>query len=41
MPCIPSQEYIADVVSADDSGLMCVWKSGGDFQLLSKIPGFE
>lgn len=35
------QEGIADLVSADDSGLLCVWKSGEDFQLLNKIPGFE
>lgn len=36
-----SQDCIADLVSADDSGLLCVWKSGEDFQLLNKIPGFE
>lgn len=35
------QECIADMVSADDSGNLCVWKSGEDFQLLNKIPGFE
>uniref|UniRef100_A0A8C1M633 WD repeat domain 54 n=1 Tax=Cyprinus carpio TaxID=7962 RepID=A0A8C1M633_CYPCA len=28
---------IADLVSADDSGLLCVWKSGEDFHLLNKI----
>uniref|UniRef100_A0AAY4C0V7 WD repeat-containing protein 54 beta-propeller domain-containing protein n=1 Tax=Denticeps clupeoides TaxID=299321 RepID=A0AAY4C0V7_9TELE len=39
--CSGSQEFIADLVSADDSGLLCVWKSGDDFQLLNKIPGFE
>lgn len=35
------QECIADLVSADVSGLLCVWKSGDDFQMLNKIPGFE
>lgn len=35
------QECIADMVSADDSGNLCVWKSGEDFQLLNKIPGFD
>ncbi|XP_060763150.1 WD repeat-containing protein 54 [Neoarius graeffei] len=39
--CSGSTEYTADLVSADDSGLLCVWKSGGDFQLLNKIPGFD
>lgn len=35
------QECIADLVSADDGGNLCVWKSGEEFQLLNKIPGFE
>ncbi|TSN86104.1 WD repeat-containing protein 54 [Bagarius yarrelli] len=39
--CSGNAEYIADLVSADDSGLLCVWKSGGEFQLLNKIPGFD
>ncbi|XP_051751423.1 WD repeat-containing protein 54 [Ctenopharyngodon idella] len=39
--CSGSLECIADLVSADDSGLLCVWKSGEDFQLLNKIPGFD
>lgn len=34
------QECIADLVSADDGGNLCVWKSGEEFQLLNKIPGF-
>ncbi|KAI5613142.1 WD repeat-containing protein 54, partial [Silurus asotus] len=41
LECSGSAEYIADMVSADDSGLLCVWKSEGDFQLLNKIPGFD
>uniref|UniRef100_A0A8C7SYQ7 WD repeat domain 54 n=1 Tax=Oncorhynchus mykiss TaxID=8022 RepID=A0A8C7SYQ7_ONCMY len=36
--CSGSLECIADMVSADDSGNLCVWKSGEDFQLLNKIP---
>ncbi|KAM7416488.1 hypothetical protein PAMA_018511 [Pampus argenteus] len=39
--CSGSQECIADLVSTDDSGNLCVWKSGEEFQLLSKIPGFD
>ncbi|XP_059405259.1 WD repeat-containing protein 54-like [Carassius carassius] len=39
--CSGNLECIADLVSADDSGLLCVWKSGEDFQLLNKIPGFD
>lgn len=35
------QECIADLVSADDGGNLCVWKSGEEFQLLNKISGFE
>lgn len=35
------QECIADLVSADDGGSLCVWKSGEEFQLLNKIAGFE
>lgn len=38
-PC--PQECIADLVSADDGGNLCVWKSGEEFQLLNKISGFE
>uniref|UniRef100_A0A673CIP9 WD repeat-containing protein 54 beta-propeller domain-containing protein n=1 Tax=Sphaeramia orbicularis TaxID=375764 RepID=A0A673CIP9_9TELE len=39
--CSGSQECIADMVSADDGGNLCVWKSGEEFQLLNKIPGFD
>ncbi|MGH0190837.1 UNVERIFIED_CONTAM: hypothetical protein FKN15_051414 [Acipenser sinensis] len=35
-----SEEYIADIVSADDSGLLCIWKAGEDFKLLNKIPAY-
>nr|KAF6329458.1 WD repeat domain 54 [Pipistrellus kuhlii] len=38
----PAQEpdCMADVVTADDSGLLCVWWSGPEFKLLTRIPGF-
>ncbi|XP_035020942.1 WD repeat-containing protein 54 [Hippoglossus stenolepis] len=39
--CSGSQECIADLVSADDGGNLCVWKSGEEFQLLHKIHGFD
>ncbi|KAG7264325.1 hypothetical protein CRUP_009947 [Coryphaenoides rupestris] len=39
--CSGSQECIADLVSADDAGTLCVWKSGEECQLLNKIPGFD
>uniref|UniRef100_A0A3Q3WEQ2 WD repeat-containing protein 54 beta-propeller domain-containing protein n=1 Tax=Mola mola TaxID=94237 RepID=A0A3Q3WEQ2_MOLML len=39
--CSGSQECIADLVSADDGGNLCVWKSGEEFQLLNSIPGFD
>ncbi|XP_043828457.1 WD repeat-containing protein 54 isoform X2 [Dromiciops gliroides] len=35
------QDCVADVVTADDSGLLCVWKSGPEFKLLTRISGFE
>ncbi|XP_039615014.1 WD repeat-containing protein 54 isoform X1 [Polypterus senegalus] len=35
-----NKEYIADLVSTDDSGLLCVWKAGEDFKLLNKIPAY-
>nr|XP_031302833.1 WD repeat-containing protein 54-like [Camelus dromedarius] len=28
------------MVTADDSGLLCVWRSGPEFKLLTRIPGF-
>ncbi|XP_020861146.1 WD repeat-containing protein 54 isoform X1 [Phascolarctos cinereus] len=34
------QDCVADVVTADDSGLLCVWKSGPEFKLLTRISGF-
>uniref|UniRef100_A0A8C9C5N4 WD repeat domain 54 n=1 Tax=Phocoena sinus TaxID=42100 RepID=A0A8C9C5N4_PHOSS len=34
------QDCVADMVTADDSGLLCVWQSGPEFKLLTRIPGF-
>ncbi|XP_037663175.1 WD repeat-containing protein 54 isoform X2 [Choloepus didactylus] len=34
------QDCVADMVTADDSGLLCVWHSGPEFKLLTHIPGF-
>ncbi|XP_005662497.1 WD repeat-containing protein 54 isoform X1 [Sus scrofa] len=34
------QDCVADMVTADDSGLLCVWRSGPEFKLLTRIPGF-
>nr|XP_036883106.1 WD repeat-containing protein 54 isoform X1 [Manis javanica] len=34
------QDCMADMVTADDSGLLCVWRSGPEFKLLTRIPGF-
>ncbi|XP_074086130.1 WD repeat-containing protein 54 [Macrotis lagotis] len=34
------QDCVADVVTADDSGLLCVWKSEPEFKLLTRISGF-
>ncbi|XP_066863454.1 WD repeat-containing protein 54 isoform X2 [Kogia breviceps] len=34
------QDCVADMVTADDSGLLCVWRSGSKFKLLTRIPGF-
>ncbi|XP_033828714.1 WD repeat-containing protein 54 [Periophthalmus magnuspinnatus] len=39
--CSGSQECIADMVSADDGGNLCLWKAGEEFHLLNKIPGFD
>ncbi|XP_076990767.1 WD repeat-containing protein 54 isoform X4 [Tamandua tetradactyla] len=33
-------DCMTDVVTADDSGLLCVWRSGPEFKLLTHIPGF-
>ncbi|KAF6107100.1 WD repeat domain 54 [Phyllostomus discolor] len=38
--CLSPQDCIADMVTADDSGLLCVWRSGPEFKLLTRIPGF-
>ncbi|CAJ0916064.1 unnamed protein product [Ranitomeya imitator] len=39
---IPStvQDRDADLVTADDSGVLCVWKSGDDFRLVTKISAY-
>ncbi|XP_008575177.1 PREDICTED: WD repeat-containing protein 54 isoform X3 [Galeopterus variegatus] len=34
------QDCVADMVTADDSGLLCVWRSRPEFTLLIRIPGF-
>ncbi|KAM8785635.1 WD repeat-containing protein 54 isoform 1-T4 [Rhynchonycteris naso] len=34
------QDCMAHMVTADDSGLLCVWWSGPEFKLLTRIPGF-
>ncbi|XP_029415286.1 WD repeat-containing protein 54 isoform X2 [Nannospalax galili] len=34
------QDGVADMVTADDSGVLCVWRSGPEFTLLTRIPGF-
>ncbi|KAM9743502.1 WD repeat-containing protein 54 isoform 1-T3 [Menidia menidia] len=39
--CSGCQSYIANLVTADDGGTLCVWKSGEEFQLLNKISGFD
>ncbi|XP_044248028.1 WD repeat-containing protein 54 isoform X3 [Ursus arctos] len=33
-------DCVADMVTADDSGLLCVWRSGPEFKLMTQIPGF-
>ncbi|MBN3318283.1 WDR54 protein, partial [Atractosteus spatula] len=35
-----NEDGMADLVTADDSGLLCVWKSGEDFSLVNKIPAY-
>ncbi|KAL3063076.1 hypothetical protein OYC64_002793 [Pagothenia borchgrevinki] len=39
--CSGSQDCIADLISADDGGNLCVWKSGEEFQRFNNIPGFD
>ncbi|KAM5228009.1 WD repeat-containing protein 54 [Ctenodactylus gundi] len=34
------QDSMADMVTADDSGSLCAWRSGPEFTLLNRIPGF-
>ncbi|XP_069779485.1 WD repeat-containing protein 54 [Narcine bancroftii] len=36
-----NKECVADLVTADDSGLLCIWKSGEDFKLIHKISSFR
>ncbi|KAM5127186.1 WD repeat-containing protein 54 [Mantella aurantiaca] len=38
--CGGGKERAADMVTADDRGLLIVWKSGQDFQLVSKISSY-
>ncbi|XP_078265048.1 WD repeat-containing protein 54 [Rhinoraja longicauda] len=38
--CAGEKSCVADLVTADDSGLLCAWKSGDDFTLLHKIPSY-
>ncbi|XP_073473431.1 WD repeat-containing protein 54 [Aquarana catesbeiana] len=38
--CGGGQDRAADLVTADDSGLLCVWKSGEDFRLVTKISAY-
>uniref|UniRef100_A0A2K6CJC0 WD repeat domain 54 n=1 Tax=Macaca nemestrina TaxID=9545 RepID=A0A2K6CJC0_MACNE len=40
LPVATSSDCVADMVTADDSGLLCVWRSGPEFTLLTRIPGF-
>ncbi|XP_029087940.1 WD repeat-containing protein 54 isoform X1 [Monodon monoceros] len=42
LDCKPleNRDCVADMVTADDSGLLCVWQSGPEFKLLTRIPGF-
>ncbi|XP_053110568.1 WD repeat-containing protein 54 isoform X2 [Hemicordylus capensis] len=36
--CEQPPEGIADLVTADDSGVLCVWRSGEEFKWIAKIP---
>ncbi|XP_038649024.1 WD repeat-containing protein 54 isoform X7 [Scyliorhinus canicula] len=38
--CSEDKECVADLVSADDSGVLCIWKSGDDFKLMYKIAAY-
>ncbi|XP_078717713.1 WD repeat-containing protein 54 isoform X4 [Lampetra fluviatilis] len=39
LPLSP-QDCVPDLVTADDSGVLCVWKSGEEFTLLHKLPAY-
>uniref|UniRef100_A0AAQ4QEY4 WD repeat domain 54 n=1 Tax=Gasterosteus aculeatus aculeatus TaxID=481459 RepID=A0AAQ4QEY4_GASAC len=39
--CCGGEVCVADLVSADDGGNLCVWKAGEEFSLLNHIPGFD
>ncbi|XP_067834600.1 WD repeat-containing protein 54 [Heptranchias perlo] len=38
--CSGEKECISDLVTADDSGVLCIWKSGEDFKLIHKISAY-
>uniref|UniRef100_UPI00398ED1F7 WD repeat-containing protein 54-like n=1 Tax=Pristiophorus japonicus TaxID=55135 RepID=UPI00398ED1F7 len=38
--CSEHKGCIADLVTADDSGVLCIWKSGEDFKLIHKISSY-
>ncbi|XP_078411453.1 WD repeat-containing protein 54 isoform X3 [Cetorhinus maximus] len=38
--CSEDKECTADLVTADDSGVLCIWKSGEDFKLMYKIAAY-
>ncbi|GCC19664.1 hypothetical protein chiPu_0021115, partial [Chiloscyllium punctatum] len=38
--CSENKEYVADLVTADDSGVLCIWKSGEDFKLMHKLAAY-
>ncbi|XP_067884734.1 WD repeat-containing protein 54 isoform X2 [Heterodontus francisci] len=38
--CTEDKECVADLVTADDSGVLCIWKSGEHFNLIYKISAY-
>uniref|UniRef100_S4RET4 WD repeat domain 54 n=1 Tax=Petromyzon marinus TaxID=7757 RepID=S4RET4_PETMA len=38
--CSMRKDCVPDLVTADDSGVLCVWKSGEEFTLLHKLPAY-
>ncbi|XP_061408949.1 WD repeat-containing protein 54 isoform X2 [Lethenteron reissneri] len=38
--CSMRKDCVPDLVTADDSGVLCVWKSGEEFTLLYKLPAY-